>query len=353
MLSNVTKPFVKFCTPYFNEWKCDTAYIDADGFGHGTPLHNANPLPIEVFFDELAQRAGYERYEAGMIVELPEFKFKWERVRGTYIGRSRDALVNGGKSRKVKQEPQPGYTDFFMIDADITPVFDTVVSFIYDDAPIISGAYQERTHKDCFCAGMQSDNTLTFIPMTFTGRHLVDWTGSGFVRVKRRVFEEVPYRWYGCIEYTYIDENGDECVAGFEEDVSFCLKARQYGFQTILDCDARVAHNITQNDPGGKRMENAKQEQQQPRMTVEGWYVGMQEIMTGINGAVSDLAKGIAAIVRNFKALDETAANLQKEQVYLKEKITSLEKQLGANVSSSDEIASIVDEPAPTKRRKR
>jgi hypothetical protein len=68
----------------------------------------------------------------------------------------------------------------------------------------------------------------------------VDYTGMGFMLVKRGVFESLEYPWFRPIEKT-IGSMTDFTT----EDVSFCLQARERGYEVLVDTTVRVGHEKT------------------------------------------------------------------------------------------------------------
>lgn len=237
------KPFIKFCTPFYNEWRYRKA-----GRSWCEVIRNDPPLPIERSFDELASRcAGHEQqYEPGDVIDGPDFAFRWVRNRGTYIARTRNSLVNDNVSKRIHQKLDENYTHYFFVDADIEFTYEQALSLIRSDWPITSGCYTERTHPECDTAGFVIDNHLDFWKRAETGLVPVDWCGMGFCCIKRAVFEAVPYRWFECRGWTYSDADGNECADSWEEDVSFCLKAKENGFATLLNTNCVVNHHLNQ-----------------------------------------------------------------------------------------------------------
>lgn len=317
------KPFIKFCTPFLNEWN-----ITDHGNGTGTPIRNRVLLPIEKSFDALCRRAGIDHYEAGMVIDLPEFSFQWVRVRGTYIARSRNALVSGRICAKINQPPQDKFTHWFFVDSDIEFTFSDVTKLLSENKDIISGSYQERTHSDCYTAGtVSNDGYLSFEPMSGV-QHTkkVQWVGGGCLLVKRKVFETVKYKWFDCLNWKYIDSDGDDCIESWEEDVSFCVKARQAGFDIWLSKSVVVKHHINQ---GARQMEQKQaQTQAQQELSISDRQVIAQDMVSEVGNVV----KGLFASVRQ---LLDTVNRQNAEIARLKDEI---EKKQGDILSDNSDI---------------
>jgi len=65
----------------------------------------------------------------------------------------------------------------------------------------------------------------------------VDYTGLGFMLVKKGVFESLDYPWFRPVE----KQIGD-MVDFTMEDVGFCLRAREKGFEVLVDPGIKVGH---------------------------------------------------------------------------------------------------------------
>jgi GT2 family glycosyltransferase len=65
----------------------------------------------------------------------------------------------------------------------------------------------------------------------------VAYTGFGFLLIKRGVFEKIKYPWFGPKYHTI-----GNCVDFASEDVSFCLKAKEFGFKIYVDPTVWVRH---------------------------------------------------------------------------------------------------------------
>lgn len=65
----------------------------------------------------------------------------------------------------------------------------------------------------------------------------VAYTGMGFMLVKKGVFEILGYPWFKPIEKRIGD-----MVDFTMEDVAFCLRAREKGFEVLIDPTVKVGH---------------------------------------------------------------------------------------------------------------
>ena len=70
----------------------------------------------------------------------------------------------------------------------------------------------------------------------------VDYTGFGWVLIKKGVFEQLPYPWFAP-KMQQFESGAVQDMCG--EDVSFCLDAIEKGFDIWCDPRIRVGHEKT------------------------------------------------------------------------------------------------------------
>ena len=70
----------------------------------------------------------------------------------------------------------------------------------------------------------------------------VDYTGFGWVLIKKGVFEALEYPWFAP-KMQVFDSGEVQDMCG--EDVSFCLDAKEMGFEIWCDPKIRVGHEKT------------------------------------------------------------------------------------------------------------
>lgn len=166
-----------------------------------------------------------------------------ETCRGTYIGKARNALVNGRKSSRMFQSVDDRYSHFLFIDADISFSPEAVKRLVDCDLDIVGGVYADRSDRG-LTGGWLDRKTGGLGRWLKPGKGVVpvDWIGAGALLVKAAVFETTEYPWFrhtmnehwvGDIRYQ--EEHG--------EDIGFCLNARQYGYVTYACLDAHFKHH--------------------------------------------------------------------------------------------------------------
>jgi hypothetical protein len=70
----------------------------------------------------------------------------------------------------------------------------------------------------------------------------VDYTGFGWVLIKKGVFENLEYPWFAP-KMQVFESGAVQDMCG--EDVSFCLDAKEAGFEIWCDPRIRVGHEKT------------------------------------------------------------------------------------------------------------
>jgi hypothetical protein len=162
----------------------------------------------------------------------------------------RNMCLGGDVQRGKDQKPFDGkinYDYLMWVDSDIhfTPGdFDRLIE---DDKDIVSGLYL-MDGGSAFAAVREWDGEYFkrhgafqfFTPGEALG--LIDpiemnYTGMGFMLVKRGVFEAIEYPWFRQIEKRIGDMV--DCTM---EDVSFCLRAREKGYKIWIDPKVWVGH---------------------------------------------------------------------------------------------------------------
>jgi hypothetical protein len=178
----------------------------------------------------------------------------------------RNMCLGGDVSRGPAQKPfnsQLDYDYIMWIDSDILFTPQQFERLLSHDTDIVSGIYlmDGATHfatvprwdeeyfkkHGCFqflsaqevadTAAQPSANAGNAKPSTLIE---VDYTGMGFMLVRKGVFESMEYPWFRPLEKRIGD-----MVDFTMEDVAFCLKARERGYTIRVDCMVRVGHEKT------------------------------------------------------------------------------------------------------------
>lgn len=170
----------------------------------------------------------------------------------------RNMCLGGDVMRGIDQKPFDGklnYDYIMWIDSDIVFTTEQFLKLLKHNKPIVSGLYlmdggkQYATVKDWDIDFFKKNSYFEFLtPKSVDtwkkqnpGKLMsVEYTGFGFMLVKKGVFEKLKYPWFSPIyEKNTIGPNiTDFC----SEDVSFCKKVLQKGFKIYIDPTIVVGH---------------------------------------------------------------------------------------------------------------
>jgi hypothetical protein len=161
----------------------------------------------------------------------------------------RNMCLGADVLRGVTQKPFDGklsYDYIMWIDSDILFSSQHIVKLINHNKDIVSGLYAMEGGK-CFATVKNWDEDFFKAKGYFQflsesdidNKELieVDYTGMGFMLVKKGVFESLEYPWFRPIE-----KHIGNLVDFTMEDVSFCLTARKKGYKIWIDPTVRVGH---------------------------------------------------------------------------------------------------------------
>ena len=133
------------------------------------------------------------------------------------------------------------YDYILWIDADIKFGPEDFERLVADDKDIITGVYpmMHSAETDGSVSISLSASGMDGVSFNTMGGGLEECLvcGFGFILIKRGVFECIPRPWFPCQRMTML---GRDCMPG--EDIAFCLKAREAGFQVWVDRGVFLPH---------------------------------------------------------------------------------------------------------------
>lgn len=126
------------------------------------------------------------------------------------------------------------------VDADVVPASGALWRLLETGLPLIGGAVVERTAPFDVCAVRSLEPyarwTADELAMLLSPNPFpVVAVGTGFLLVRRGVFERVPMPWFRC---------GQVAPDLLAEDLDFCLRAAAAGFVPHLHPRARAGHHV-------------------------------------------------------------------------------------------------------------
>jgi hypothetical protein len=178
--------------------------------------------------------------------------WNWLNQGGSLVSMARESTIGGWDTNNIEMT-QPCSGDFtydmiMWIDSDISWMPVDLFALYNSDKDIISGCYlMEDRHIPIYRqprGGMMPEQMLDDYKKPFK----VAGAGFGFIAVKSGVFENMPRPWFGPVAVPNIDEKTGERTEDFilvGEDLSWCTKAINSGFDIWVDPNVRVVHQKT------------------------------------------------------------------------------------------------------------
>lgn len=171
---------------------------------------------------------------------------------GSLVSMARECTVAGYDVNNVEMNELCSGTftyDMIMwIDSDIEWQPSDVMRLYNSNKQIISGCYlMENRHVPIYQqprGGMMPETLLNDYSSPFK----IAGCGFGFLGVKSGVFEKMPRPWFGPVAVPDFDEKTGEKKEDFilvGEDLSWCTKAINSGFDIWVDPNVRVIHQKT------------------------------------------------------------------------------------------------------------
>lgn len=170
---------------------------------------------------------------------------------GSLVAMARESTIGGyDTNNPLMTDPCSGdftYDIIMWIDSDIEWDPQDVFRLYKSDKKIISGCYLMEDRMIPIYnqprGGMMPEQML----LQKTEPFKVAGTGFGFIAVKNGVFENMPRPWFGpvAIPNTAEDKGKSPEFILIGEDLAWCTKAINAGFEVWVDPQVRVTHQKT------------------------------------------------------------------------------------------------------------
>ena len=174
--------------------------------------------------------------------------FAWSSEYSSHVADAREMTLNGDNQNDIhEQRPFKGaitYDKILWIDSDIAFNPDDAMKLIESDKEIISGAYllasgEVTAYKKILGPGYTYDEVKAM-----TEPVKIEGCGFGFLAVKSGVFENMTRPWFQSTFGTVKGDDGEDYtfpVIG--EDISWCMRVKEKGYEIWLDPTIQVTHN--------------------------------------------------------------------------------------------------------------
>ena len=145
---------------------------------------------------------------------------------------SHGTLIASQRMELARQALEEKADYLLWLDSDMRFPKETIGHLILRDKPIVAANYATRRMpvKPVAMRDARGQIERVYTGPESEGLEAVDYVGMGVMMVKREVFEKVEQPWFA-IPYSTV---GNHYIG---EDVFFCRKAKEAGYETLVDHD--------------------------------------------------------------------------------------------------------------------
>lgn len=195
--------------------------------------------------------SGYLRSLLAATQELNQRGITWafSQEYASHVANAREMTLNGdNQNDPTEQRPFKGqvtYDKILWIDSDIMFTPEDVIKAYESPYDIVAGAYMIASgevvvYKELFGPGLTKDEVLEMTEPT-----KIFGAGMGFMAVKSGVFESLTRPWFQSPMVTTQFNGKDFAFPIIGEDLSFCYRAGQAGFEVWFDPSIKLTHHKT------------------------------------------------------------------------------------------------------------
>lgn len=214
---------------------------------------STKPMTVVFCFPGTSFTSGFLKGWSSLLISLPRYNIKpllgLGESSNVYLVRS--ICLEADVRRGEDQKPFNGEIDYdyiMWIDSDQIFSPEQFFQLLSHKKDIVSGTYMTSggktlvTVEKCDEDHFREHGTYKFMTPEDLSQKKdlfeVDYTGFGFLLVKRGVFESLKYPWFNPVMQDL--GNGIKDLAS--EDVSWCFRVREKGFKILVDPGVRVGH---------------------------------------------------------------------------------------------------------------
>jgi hypothetical protein len=183
------------------------------------------------------------------IIELDKLDISWKWLGGysSLVHNAREISLTGDGLSLCPDDKGPlhdqcTYEVIVWIDSDVSWTPKDFFKLMSSKYEITAGAYLgahggSSINMEGFPTGAPKEVILQMKEMT-----AVHSVGFGFIAIKPGVFEKIERPWFGMLNQQVNTSDGRQINISLGEDVSWCMKAQQAGFQIWFDPEVLVTH---------------------------------------------------------------------------------------------------------------
>ena len=168
------------------------------------------------------------------------------------ITQARNISIQDLFIQELKNKAKFDYLMF--IDSDIQFSIENILQLLKRDKDVVSGIYFAKSKPHFPVCGFYdlkriSNGFPKLNKEQILSKQLleVDWTGNGFILMKRNVIDKIEYPWFDMrvidlLEPAKRDGNITIKKEILSEDISFCCKIKEAGFKIFADTSILLKH---------------------------------------------------------------------------------------------------------------
>ena len=168
----------------------------------------------------------------------------WSSEYSSHVADAREMTLNGNNQNEIsEQRPFKGtitYDKILWIDSDITFTPEDALTLIKSDKDITTGAYLLGSGEVTVYPKLLSPGYVYEEVKSMSEPVKVAGCGFGFLAVKSGVFESMTRPWFQSVMITN-DDGFSFPMMG--EDLSWCKRATDLGYDIWFDPTVKVTHN--------------------------------------------------------------------------------------------------------------
>jgi hypothetical protein len=168
--------------------------------------------------------------------------YRWINGSSSTVGTAREStIMDGTKSFNLEHtaplENQIDYDCIVWIDSDISWTVEQFFALYDSHYEITTGAYFLPSGE------VTVYNEKGSIDPNQTQPIKVQHCGFGFIGIKKGIFESITRPWFYCLSFIIGEKDGEIAYGNYGEDVSWCIRAREAGYEIWYDPRLFVTHH--------------------------------------------------------------------------------------------------------------
>jgi len=160
-----------------------------------------------------------------------------EHITNIHVESGYTVPIDEKRNRCVEKFLQTECTHLLFWDSDTVAIPGAIQKLLDDDKDIVGATIYKKggDHVPCFGFWVPERQIYkTPLPFLYNKLIPVDMVGTGFMLIKREVLEKMTPPYFQCYE-----------KGNAQEDIYFCLKAKEFGFQPFVDTGLNLGHIAT------------------------------------------------------------------------------------------------------------